>query len=51
MYNASDHNQIWTSGTIYVSQSFKGTSNEQSAREDAVRLAAERIADRLGQAF
>ena len=51
MYNASDHTLIWTSGTIYVSQSFKGSSNEQDAQEDAVSLAAERIADRLGQAF
>ena len=51
MYNAVEHNVIWTSGTVNVSQSFKGESTEQKAREDAVSLAAERIADRLGQAF
>lgn len=51
MYNAADHTLIWTSETINVSESFRGNSGEPKAREDAVRLTAERIADRLGQAF
>ncbi|WP_462324066.1 LPS assembly lipoprotein LptE [Desulfoplanes sp.] len=51
MYNAADRSVIWTSGTVRASQSFKGESNKQKAREDAVSLATERIADRLGQAF
>jgi hypothetical protein len=51
MYNAADRTVIWTSGPINVSESFRGDSGEPKAREDAVRLTAERIADRLGQAF
>ncbi len=51
MYNAEDHTKIWTSGTVHVSRSFKGYASEQNARKDAVRLVAEKIADRLGQAF
>jgi hypothetical protein len=51
MYNAADRTVIWTSGPINVSESFRGDSGEPKAREDAVRLTAEQIADRLGQAF
>ena len=51
MYNAEDHTLIWSSGRIYASESYRGDGNKSDAQTTAVSLAAERVADRLGQAF
>ena len=51
MYDAGDNSLIWSSGTIYASESYRGDSSQSDAQEDAVELAATRVADRLGQAF
>jgi len=47
MYNAEDHTLIWSSGTIYASESYRGDGNESDAQTDAIAKATADIQNKF----